>query len=83
MMRGECIGTAYVKGHGLHRVFVDMDDTSHLILMSRSGENRLVPRKLVQWRSTTAPAIAQESGYGVPTPRVRPGRHDVVAVGPS
>lgn len=79
-MRGECIGTAYVKGHGLHRVFVDMDSTKHLILVSSSGENRLVARPLVQWRSTTSPAIAQEAGYTPPAPRVKPGRATSAAV---
>lgn len=83
MMRGECIGTAYVRGHGLHKVFIDEDDTHHLILVSKQGENRLVARSLVQWRSTTSPAISQESGYQPLPPRPRPGRVKLAAMGAS
>ena len=66
MFQGECLGTAYVEGHGLYYVYQDVDNTQMLILINGGGERRLMRRELVQWRRSPAKTSTQTAGYRTP-----------------
>lgn len=54
-MLGVCIGTAFHAVDGMCRVFQSLDSTRYVVLVSKSGNRRVMRRELVQWRPTITP----------------------------